>query len=221
MTFTDRLKIASFATCVFATTTVGAHGSNPNHLESWINNPFDSQGRITQTAPGHWVVYKGDVSTDIAYPKPGEVAGKKVYFKGEARNSKNSFRGKIVEGGLDGLLSACKSGDVAEGGYRVKVQIEVRGKRDTNWTNVGWAYYSHVEKPTWYNGTYINAGEKVSSVWSGKVKNIKCWDAPHLHLEVYEKAHDAGYVSRSKGSAVDTNGHLFCVGGTRSGIKTC
>lgn len=194
-----------------------AHGSNPSHLEAWIKNPLSTAGRITSPPP-HTKSFGGDLSLDIAYPKPGDAAGKSVYFNGAARNSSNSFRGKVIEGGAGKpLLTTCKAGGTA--GYYVKIQIEVKASRSTSWTNIGWVIYSHLTKTAWSNDGYIYNGEKIAAVWTGKP--VACWSAPHVHVEAWNKAHDAGYVSLSEGSPVTSTGNLECVGGSRDGIGTC
>lgn len=203
---------------------LGAHSTNPRHLDSWIQNPFNSVGRITAPAPTHHKLRnqtpQADLSLDIAYPTPGDAAGRSVYFKGAARTSGTAFRGRIIQGGYDAPVAACY-GDLRKGGYLVKVQIEMRATPETTWTTVGWVIYAHLTRPTSTNNTTITSGQTIATVGSGFPVDGKCWTAPHVHVEAYNYFHYAGYVSRSEGSSVPDTGNLACVGGSRTAGSTC
>jgi hypothetical protein len=201
------------------TSNLGAHGTNPNHLDSRIRNPFISTGRITSAAPGHHVIWGGDLSVDVVLSS-GETKNQPVYFKGAALPVGNYFRGRVIEGGANSPVLACSVGGYDAGAYRVKVEIQLKTSSGS-WTPVGWVIYAHVYDITRNNGDYINSGGRLATVSGKFIPGGKCSSGPHVHMEFYNYFHYAGYIARSDGTTFSTTASLACVGGSRAEDRPC
>ena len=203
--------ILVFLGLVGYSTSAMSDGTNPLHLDAYINNPFYVTGKINSSAPSHHTPYGGDLSLDVK-PATGTAAGAFVYFKATPRLTGTSVRGRIVSGGSNGLVLACNK--LSDGGYRLKIEIQQK-KGTGSWVNTGWVTYAHLSgiSITRANNTYVYNGSSIgyiSSLYGGT-----CSTGPHIHMELWNKVHYSGYVSRSVGSTFAASSALACVGGGR------
>lgn len=196
---------------------VAAHGSNPSHLRAYLISPFGVTGVVTSAAPTHHTPYLGDLSMDVSIP--GGSAGYAVYFDGLAVSPATAVRAKVLQGGANAPIPACASGRPADGGYRV--QLEVQVYYNGVWTPIGWIWYVHVAGISKNNGDIL-ADPTVFAVVSSQYNPAAgCSSGPHVHLELYNYAHYAGYVPRAEWTTFGIYDALACMGGDQPEDQVC
>lgn len=198
-----------------ATSDVWAHGSNPSHLRAQLISPYGVTAVLTSKAPDHHTVYGGDLSMDVAIA--GGSAGYAVYFDAKAVSPATSVRAKVLQGGADAPIPACST--YAQGGYRVQLEIQVLS--GGVWTAIGQIWYAHIDGILKNNGAILTAPTRFAQVSSQSNGQTNCSTAPHLHLELWNYAHYAGYVPRSEGSTFTITDALGCWGGANTEDQPC
>jgi hypothetical protein len=198
-------------------TLAAAHGSNPNHLSAYLISPFGVTGKITSPAPTHHTPYLGDLSMDVSIA--GGSAGYAVYFDGQAIGPATAVRAKVLQGGANALIPACASGRYSDGGYRVQLEIQVYN--NGVWTPIGWVWYAHVDGILKNNGEILADPTRFAKVTSQYNSAVGCSNAPHLHLELYNYYHYAGYVPRAEGTTFGIYDALGCLGGAQAEDQPC
>ncbi|MGQ0431837.1 MAG: M23 family metallopeptidase [Microthrixaceae bacterium] len=143
------------------------HGTNEK-IE--ISAPFS--GTVTSAAGAHSPSFGGDWATDLA-----ATPGTPVRFRwGQSTG--------VVSGRVAFVGAACPSGNVNEGGYRVRIDVTVDG------VVVGSINYAHVSPFVAVNNVLGN-GAQIGVI--GGYAFSSCWTSPHVHIEPDQNAEFSCY----------------------------
>lgn len=211
----EKLVLACTFCVLAAPGLIWAHGSNPSHLRAQLISPYGVTAVVTSPAPSHHTVYGGDLSMDVAIA--GGSAGYAVYFDAKAVSPATAVRAKVLQGGANAPIPACST--YSQGGYRV--QLEIQALYNGAWTPIGQIWYAHIDGILKNNGDILTAPTRFAQVSSQSNGSTTCSTAPHLHMELWNYAHYAGYVPRSAGSTFTITDALGCWGGESAEDQPC
>jgi hypothetical protein len=147
----------------------------------------------------------------------GGSAGYAVYFDAKPVSPATAVRAKVLQGGANAPIPACST--YSQGGYRIQLEIQVLNAGV--WTAIGTIWYGHVDGILKNNGDVLTAPTRIAQVSSQSNGSSTCSTAPHLHLELWNYAHYAGYVPRSAGSTFTLTDSLGCWGGSNAEDLPC
>lgn len=210
MRFTTTSLILSLF--ILAANPVLGHGTNPNHLRVNLISPYNQTSTLTSKAPTHPSYFGGDIALDIALGGSGQP----VIFDFNPVSPATSVRGLVLSGGGNSRLT-CKTGRYQDGGYTL--EIEVQALYNGSWTPIGKVWYAHLANIRKNNWDYVADLETIADV--GPWFDGNCSTNPHVHIELYDNNHYAGYVPRAVGSSVSPNDALGCIGSPLASDQPC
>lgn len=211
----NQLVLVSVLSLLGAPGIASAHGSNPSHLRAQLISPFGVTGVVTSPAPAHHTVYTGDLSMDVAIA--GGSAGYAVYFDAKPVSPATAVRAKVLQGGANAPIPACSY--YSQGGYRTQLEIQVLN--GGVWTAIGTIWYAHIDGLLKNNGDILTPPMRFAVVSSQSNGSTTCSTNPHLHMELYNYAHYAGYVPRAAQSTFGITDALGCWGGENPEDQPC
>jgi len=101
------------------------------------------------------------------------------------------------------------------------MQLEVQVLYNGVWTAIGTIWYGHVDGILKNNGDIVTAPTRIAQVSGQYNGSTTCSTNPHLHLELWNYAHYAGYVPRAAQSTFTITDALGCWGGENAADLPC
>jgi hypothetical protein len=198
-------------------------GDNPNRLEAVVMSPLDGASRITAPAPGAGspALCASNNPANCLGLDAAPAGSTGVYFDAIPASAGHQLRGVVASGGSQEAF-ACGSGNYADGGYRVVVDIQVRPTIWESWATVGRVAYVYLGGVEVHNGQALAPGQRIGTLFEAPSRT-SCWTGLHLHTEL--QGADGQYpcftAAASTAGSLDSWAAIGRIGAARSSVGSC